>query len=64
MRLQVGQKVRLRNHWLRDGQMGEIVELSEDTGPEKYLVQFGETKLGGGIDGNKLWLVLDDFDLR
>ncbi len=61
MDIQVGQQVKLHKHWLRDGQPGTVVEV--DTDSDRCLVQFSRSYLGGGIDGNSLWLEEKDFIL-
>lgn len=58
--IQLGHRVRLHKHWLRDGQWGTVVEVDDKT--DKYRVQFDRVYPGGGLDGNALWLTELDFN--
>ena len=57
--LKVGDKVRATpKHWLRPNQSGKIVEISRG----KFLILFSKRYVGGGLDGDKLWL--DDSQFK
>jgi hypothetical protein len=69
-RLEVGARVRvIPQHWLRGGDAGEVIRF-EQRGKNNWLIQFDIRYLGGGIDGDKLWLdenelsELTDNDVR
>jgi hypothetical protein len=53
----VGSRVRVSaRHWLRANHLGAIIEFDAERSENRYLVEFETARLGGGIDGNKLWL--------
>lgn len=59
----VGDRVRVKKHWLRHGQLGRIIESVEQVNTHRHLVQFAKAYPGGGIDGDKLWLESIDFEV-
>ena len=58
--VKIGDKVKLAHHWLRNGQVGEIMDFDEKK--DRWLVRFKVGYPGGGIElGTSLWLNTNDF---
>jgi len=56
-KLKLGDLVRVYEaHWLRGGEVGEVVGQDNERGEHRYLIQFPTKKIGKGLDGDKIWL--------
>lgn len=60
----IGSRVKAaRNHWLRPGEEGELVAIEPKRGSYQFLIQFPRAFEGGGIEGDKLYLESNQFEV-
>lgn len=64
MKVSTGDRVRvLPNHWLRPGQYGKVVGFEAKRISNRWLIAFDKAFVGGGIQGKKLYLSEDQFEV-